>query len=177
MVAGGGRDNYRIGGVNGKPNAYVPVSDIFAQRAAIKAYKKMRQHDFDLDKHSQADTRSMISNQSEGNLPSHLRFGSENSQALDSQTDIFDEHGNYIGNVGTGGSNIDPMFIPKDSEYASSSDDDPYRSDDDDDERIASSRTKSNAATDDSAYVGGNVNTAGLAMEKIVLLRMLRREW
>ena len=165
-TSGGGRDNYRIGGVNGKPNAYVPVSDIFAQRAAIKAYKKMRQHDFDLDKHSQADTRSMISNQSEGNLPSHLRFGSENSQALDSQTDIFDEHGNYIGNVGTGGSNIDPMFIPKDSEYASSSDDDPDRSDDDDDERIASSRTKSNAATDDSAYVGGNVNTAGLAMEK-----------
>ena len=66
---GGGRDNYRIGGVNGKPNAYVPVSDIFAQRAAIKAYKKMRQHDFDLDKHSQADTRSMISNQSKVTYP------------------------------------------------------------------------------------------------------------
>jgi hypothetical protein len=151
----------------------------------------MRQHDFDLDKHSQADTRSMLSNQSEGNLPSHLRFGSENSQALDSQIDMFDEHGNYIGNVGTGESNIDPMFVPKDSEYASSSDDDSNRSDSDDSNdddhqqqqhrrrsgrrsneasphrvRRTSSKKNSNAATDDSAYVGGKVNTAGLAMEK-----------
>ena len=129
---GGGYDNYRTLSGSSKPNAYAPVSDVFAQRAAIKAYKKMRQHDFDLDKHSQADTRSMLSNQSEGNLPSHLRFGSENSQALDSQIDMFDEQGNYIGNVGTGGSNIDPMFVPKDSEYASSSDDDSNRSDSDD---------------------------------------------
>jgi hypothetical protein len=133
----------------------------------------------------------MLSNQSEGNLPSHLRFGSENSQALDSQIDMFDEHGNYIGNVGTGESNIDPMFVPKDSEYASSSDDDSNRSDSDDSNdddhhqqqhrrrsgrrsneasphrvRRTSSKKNSNAATDDSAYVGGKVNTAGLAMEK-----------
>ena len=188
---GGGHDNYRTVSGSSKPNAYAPVSDVFAQRAAIKAYKKMRQHEFDLDKHSQADTRSMLSNQSEGDLPSHLRFGSENSQALDSQIDMFDEHGNYIGNVGTGESNINPMFVPKDSEYASSSDDDSNRSDSDDSNdddhqqqqhrrrsgrrsneasphrvRRTSSKKNSNAATDDSAYVGGKVNTAGLAMEK-----------
>jgi hypothetical protein len=104
---------------------------------------------------------------------------------------MFDEHGNYIGNVGTGESNIDPMFVPKDSEYASSSDDDSNRSDSDDSNdddhhhqqhrrrsgrrsneasphrvRRTSSKKNSNAATDDSAYVGGKVNTAGLAMEK-----------
>ena len=104
---------------------------------------------------------------------------------------MFDEQGNYIGNVGTGGSNIDPMFVPKDSEYASSSDDDSNRSDSDDSNdddhhhqqhrrrsgrrsneasphrvRRTSSKKNSNAATDDSAYVGGKVNTAGLAMEK-----------
>jgi len=185
-TAGGGYDKYRSGITGSKPSGYAPVSDVFAQRAAIKAYKKMRQHDFDLDKHSQADTRSILSNQSEGNLPSHLRFGSEKSQALDSQIDMFDENGNYIGNGVTSGSSIDPMFAPKDSEYASSSDDDLSFSNDYDDEnhrmhrrdgrqsnetsphrvRRTSSKTKSNAATDDSAYVGGNVNTAGLAMEK-----------
>jgi len=185
-TAGGGYDKYRSGIAGSKPSGYAPVSDVFAQRAAIKAYKKMRQHDFDLDKHSQADTRSILSNQSEGNLPSHLRFGSEKSQALDSQIDMFDENGNYIGNGVTSGSSIDPMFAPKDSEYASSSDDDLSFSNDYDDEnhrmhrrdgrqsnetsphrlRRTSSKTKSNAATDDSAYVGGNVNTAGLAMEK-----------
>jgi hypothetical protein len=171
----GGYDN------KNKSNAYAPVSDVFAQRAAIKAYKKMRQHDFDLDKHSQADTRSNLSNQSEGYLPSHLRFGSENSHAIEgSQVDLFDENGNYVGNKGGSAlGNIDPMFVPKESEYASSSsddDDDDYEGDQTD---SPSSPYKSNRrgvssydvrknsnATDDSAYASAIVNTVGMAMEK-----------